>query len=606
MNYKPLKTYKMKNYNNLLTTLFSVFLLLGTSSCVEEDFLEIAPKSALSTEAVFNTEGGADLFLNEIYKSLPDPEAINGWGAPGSRHVAPHGNYTNLNLWSHYYQSKFNWAGDYKSHNSRSFTAASTSNLYNHGYPAIPFKYDVVTTFVRNTNFFMETVEELKENFSDEWRVKRVAEARVLRAFFYNEMWKAYGGIPLITEVLNQGEMGDDIFRPSASINELYEFMVKELGEAANDLPDEVGIGHVTEGAALALKASIELHMAGLAADPRPAAIGSLGDANTYYEACAQTCEDIMDLGTYSLFPNYNDQFLEGNNWNSETIWAMPHVATTNPSNRTVRHGPETTWLPGGPNASYLPTQALIEMYRMDNGLPIDDPTSGYDPTKPFENREERFYQSILHDGASWAGHKFTMNGANGGTQKLVKPGGQLSSGYRRIKGTRPDLGTDDLRTAEACNSPVFRYAEVLLMYAEAKFSMGQADQTAIDALDEVRQRGNLPTISATYGSTPSIDELMDVIWHERAVELSFEGHKHYWDLIRTRKADIYLTQPLMGIRDRNNDGVYEPYTFTNSIWPSDKFYQMPILTAWLEKNPAWMDPANQVNGRTAGQNSGW
>jgi len=591
--------------NNILTTVMAVFLLLGTYSCKEE-FLEITPKSQLSTEAVFETEAGADLFMNEIYKSLPDPEASGGWGAPGSRHFAPHSSYENLNMWSHYYVSKFNWAISYRASGQRAYEASATKGLYNHGYPSIPFKYDQVTTYIRNTNFFMETVEKLKENFSDEWRVKRVAEARVLRAFFYNELWKAYGGVPLITVVLDRLSMGDDIFQPSASIQEVYDFMVKELGEAANDLPDEVGIGHVTKGAALALKASIELHMAGIAADPRPASIGSFGDANTYYDACAKTCKQIMDLGTYSLFPNYNDQFLEGNNWNSETIWALPHTASTNPSLRTARHGPFTTWLPGGPNASYLPTQQLVEMYRMDNGLPIDDPASGYDPMNPFENREERFYQSILYDGATWANHKFTLTGENGGTQKLIKPGGELSTGYRRIKGTDPSLSTSDLYQAEACNSPVFRYAEVLLMYAEAKFSMGQADQSAIDALDDVRQRGGLPTISETYGGVPSVDELMDIIWHERAVELSFEGYKHYWDLIRTRKADIYLNQPVTGIRADTENGGYKSKLMVNSIWPSDHNYLFPIFTGWLEKNPAWMDPANQVNGRTAGQNPGY
>ena len=81
--------------------------------------------------------------------------------------------------------------------------------------------------------------------------------------------------------------------------------------------------------------------------------------------------------------------------------------------------------------------------------------------------------------------------------------------------------------------------------FTEAKFSMGQADQSAIDALDAVRQRGNLPTIQATYFGIPSTDELLDIIWAERAVELSFEVYKHYWDLIRTRKADIYLSNVL-------------------------------------------------------------
>ena len=451
----------------------------------------------------------------------------------------------------------------------------------------------------------METVEEMKENFTDEWRVKRTAEARVLRAYFYHEMWKAYGGVPLITEVLNVGTMGDDIFRPSASMQEVYDFIVKELGEAANDLPNEVGNGHVTKGSALALKAYMELYMGDIAAEPRPAEIGSLGDANAYYDACAKTCQQIMGLGTYSLFGNYNDQFLESNNWNSETIWALPHAASTNPSLRTVRHGPWATWHPGGPNASYLPTQQLVEMYRMDNGLPIDDPASGYDAMNPFENREERFYQSILYDGATWKNTVFTLEGG-AGMEALIKPGGELSTGYRRIKGTNSSLGTSDLYTAEACNSPVFRYAEVLLMYAEAKFKLGQADATAIDALDEVRQRGNLPTVSETYGSTPSTDVLLDIIWAERAVELSFEGYKHYYDLMRTRKADIYLTQPCTGIRrDVENDG-YSSKQMCNNIWPSDHNYLFPIFTGWIEKNPVWMDPANQVNGRTAGQNPGY
>jgi len=592
----------MKKYNNILTTIFAVFLLLGTSSCVEDEFLEIAPKSALSTEAVFNTEAGADLFMNEIYKSLPDPEGAGGWGLPGSRHVGGHSMYENLNMYSHYYANKFKWSISHRSSEQRAYSASSLNgDLYNHGYPANPFHYGVCTSLVRNTNFFMETVEELKENFSDEWRIKRVAEARVLRAYFYHEMWKAYGGVPLITEVLNQGEMGDDIFRPSASINQVYDFMVTELGEAANDLPNEVGQGHVTKGAALALKAYIELYMGDIAANPKPAAIGSLGDANTYYDASAKTSKQIIDLGTYSLFPNYNDQFLEGNNFNSETIWALPHTASTNPSNRTAINS--VNWK--GAWGSYIPTQELVDMYRMDNGLAIDDPASGYDPLNPYQNREERFYQSILYDGGTWSGSTFTLEGI-GDDQALILPGADNFPGYFRIKGSNPSLDASSWNDQEASNSPVFRYAEVLLMYAEAKFKLGQADATAIDALDEVRQRGGLPTISATYGGTPSIDELMEVIWHERAVELSFEGYKHYYDLVRTRKADIYLNQPSTGVRRDDQTGGYSSIVIKNNTWPSDHNYYFPIYIGWLEQNPVWADPANQVNGRTAGQNAGY
>lgn len=587
----------MKKYNNILRTIFVVFLLLGTSSCVEDEFLEIAPKSALSTEAVFETETGADLFLNEMYKSLPDPEAIHG-----PRHQEFHSIYENLNQYSHYYANKFKWSISHRSSEQRAYSASSmTNNLYNHGYPANPFRYDVVASFIRNTNFFLETLEELKDNFNEDWRIKRMAEARVLRAFFYNELWKAYGGVPLITEVLNQSTMGDDIFRPSASINQVYDFMVTELGEAANDLPDEVGDGHVTKGAALALKAYIELYMGDIAANPKPAAIGNLGDASTYYDASAKTSKQIMDLGTYSLFPNYNDQFLGVNNNNSESIWALQHAATTNPSNRTSINS--VNWR--GAWGSYLPTQELVNMYRMDNGLAIDDPASGYDPLNPYQNREERFYQSILYDGGTWSGSTFTLEGI-GSDEALILPGADNFTGYFRIKGCDPSLNASSWGNQETSNSPVFRYAEVLLMYAEAKFKLGQADATAIDALDAVRQRGGLPTIQSTYFGIPSTDELLDIVWHERAVELSFEGFKHYDDLVRTRKADIHLNEASTGVRRDDQTGGYSSIVVQNNIWPSDHNYYFPIYFGWLEQNPVWADPANQVNGRTAGQNAGY
>ncbi len=588
----------MKKKNRILNTFLVVSLLFGALSCKDE-FLEIIPKNELSAEAVFVTEAGADLFLNDIYKSLPDPEAMDG-----PRWTGFHSTYENLNMYSHYYACKFTWSISHRASEQRAYTASNYyDGLYNHGYPANPFFYEFVTIFIRNANFFIESVEQ-QESLSDDWRKKRLAEVRVLRAYYYHELWKAYGGVPIITEVLSAVTMGDDIFKPSASIQELYDFMVKELGEVANDLPDEIGNGHVTKGAALALKAYIELFMGGLAAEPKPAEIGNLGEANTYYEACAKTCKQIMDLGTYSLFPNYNDQFLAANNFNEESIWVIPHSSTA-PSVRTAKHGPKASWYVGGETGSYVPTQELVNMYRMSNGLSIDDPASGYDPLNPYENREKRFYQSIIYDGSKYRGALFTLEGY-GEDEALIIPGADVTSGYWRRKGLDESLTGNDLYSSEVCNSPVFRYAEILLMYAEAKFRLGQVDQMAIDALDAVRKRGNLPSIIETYGSIPSTDELLDIIWHERAVELSWEAYKHYWDLIRTRKAEIYLNKPCTGVVRDIETGGYKTRVLVNNKWPSDHNYLFPIYTPWLEKNPVWSDPANQVNGRTAGQNPGY
>jgi len=586
--------------------LFKLFLgcllLVFYSSC-SKDYLEIVPKTELSAESVFSTQKGAELFLNEIYKSLPDPEGING-----PRHQQFHSTYENLNMFSNYYISKFSWSISTVRSEDRAYGPDSYSGrtgIYNHSYPAIPFEYGQVTTFIRNANFFIQQLEIFKDNYEEAWRTKKIAEARVLRASFYHELWKAYGGVPLITEVLSQTEMGDDIFRPSVSIQELYSFMVTELGEAANDLPNEIGDGHVTKGAALTLKAYLELYMGDIASDPRPVEIGDLGNPDTFYNACVNTCQQIMDLGVYSLFPNYNNQFLAANNFNSESIWAIPHAAGTNPSVRTYKHGPQASWYQGGETGSYIPTQQLVDMYRMSNGLPIDDPASGYDPQNPYENREERFYQSIIYDNSTYRGALFTLEG-QGQDEWLHRSGAALSTGYWRKKGLDISLTSDNMTSAESSNTPVFRYAEVLLMYAEAKLKLGEIDADAIDAIDQVRDRGGLPTIATTYGGTPSQNELLDVIWHERAVELSWEGYKHYWDLIRTRKADIYLNQTLTGINRNQTTGQLVPKEIYTSIWPSDHQYLFPIFRGWLERNPVWMDPANQVNGRVNGQNPGY
>lgn len=592
----------MKQINKILTTAIAVLLLFGTHSC-EEEFLEITPKSELASNVLFASEAGADLFVNELYMSLPDPEKT------GEVRFTPNNtsHYDNLNMWSPFYLSCFTWARS-SMYSNRAYEASTW--LYWPEYNVYPFTYEKVTKMIRNTNLFLEEVEKAKDNFSEKWRLQRVAETRVLRAHLYHQLWKGHGGVPLITKVLQQSTMGDDIFQPSVSITELYEFMVTELDEAADVLPDEINqTGRVTKGAALALKAYLELYMGDIAANPKPAAIddGTLGNANTYYAACAATCQEIMDLETYSLFPDYNDQFLAVNNWNSEGIWVLPKAESTNPSLRTYNHGPFIKW-PGAVqvHGSYIPTQNLVDMYRMDNGLPIDDPNSGYDPQKPFDNREERFYQTILYDSAMYRGEQWLISGGTEGVNSLYRANaGPNNTGYRRIKGVEPSLTADNIQTGEISNGTVFRYAEVLLMFAEAKFKLNQIDAPAIAALDEVRARGGLPTIAATYASTPSQSELLDIIWHERAVELCFEGYKSYYDLMRTRKAETLLNQPCRGIR---NDGAggYEITTLQQNVWPDDRYYYFPFYQEWLETNPVWMDPANQVNGRTAGQNPGY
>ena len=187
-------------------------------------------------------------------------------------------------------------------------------------------------------------------------------------------------------------------------------------------------------------------------------------------------------------------------------------------------------------------------------------------------------------------------------------------TGYFRRKGINENLSFADFET-EGVNFSFFRYADVLLMYAEARIKAAELggdpiDDTVIDAIDRIRMRparstdNRLPSLETTYGGRPSLDKLKEIIFNERIVELSFE-FKAYTDVRRFRRGDL-LNQPKQAIRWDSNQGGYVLKTLSEGNFWDDKLYLIPIYQEWLEKNPAWMDPEKQVDGRTKGQNPGW
>jgi hypothetical protein len=251
-----------------------------------------------------------------------------------------------------------------------------------------------------------------------------------------------------------------------------------------------------------------------------------------------------------------------------------------------------------------MPTQELVDMYRMSNGLPISHPGSGYNPIQPYLNREQRFYESVIYDSSYFKDALFTLEGI-GTDEGLRLPGNRISSGYGRKKGIDPTLDAPTYETDDAATM-YFRFTEVHLMYAEAKIKAGAVDAVATDLLDQVRERGGIPSVAVSYGtplSGMSQQEQEDLIFNERVIELTWEN-KSYWDIIRWRKAGQYLNQPIHGV-DRDSVGSYTTWEIHPQIF-NERNYLFPIYRGWLEQNPAWMDPANQVDGRTAGQNPGY
>ncbi|GAB3416448.1 RagB/SusD family nutrient uptake outer membrane protein [Niabella aquatica] len=540
---------------------FVVILIVILSGGCKKGFLEIVPKDQLSSETLFANRDGADIFLNDIYSALPDQEAG--------------GAYDSWEGWSDNVTGRYSWGMSWENSVTRSY-GASTNNpgLYNHGYPSVPFKYDDVYVRIRKCNLFISEVNKNIANLDENWKRQRLAEVRFLRAFYYHWLWMAYGGVPLIKEVLNRQEQGNGIFYPRSSYQEAYQFIIDELNEIYMDLPNEVGTGRATRGAALTLKGWCELY-------------------NHKYEDAANTNQQVRDLGKYGLFANYNNQFLTTNNNNKESIFAYQHLSGSKNSGRSGEFGPMPS------RGAMQPTQNLVDDYLMKDGLPVTE-SPLFNPDSPYINRDPRFYQSIVYDGSIWRNIVYyTRQGGN----YSVSSNAERHTGYFRRKGIND--GVTEVNVLEGPNYEYFRYAEVLLNYAEAKIELNQIDQSVYNAIDSVRMRAGIPTLIKTYSRQLTQTELREIVRRERRIELAFEN-KRYWDLIRWKTAEIVLNQPKYGINISLQNGklVYNRFIVHNMVFYKEKNYLFPIFQGWIDQNPTIR--AQNTGEFKAGQNPGY
>lgn len=548
----------MMKTNIFLKGLLAAVLPFMAASC-GEDFLTVVPQDQLDSEAVFSESSGGDLFLSDIYNNLPDQETLNSDGF----------GYDSFEMFGDNAVARYDWCVSWNIGIARDYGPNNTGFLYAHGYPSIPFYYPRMMANIRKCNVFIKQVEDHKGNFSADWIRKRVAEARFLRAYFYHQAWMAYGGLPIITVPLDRNTQGDAIFYPRSTSEETFEFITRELGECAADLPNEVGAGHATQGAALTLKGWCEL-FAGR------------------YDLAAATNWQVMQLGVYDLYKEgYNALFTEKANNCAESIFAYQHVPGNKISQRSMLFGPIGAYNGWG---FMQPTQNLVEEYRMASGLPTGE-DGNFDPQNPYAGREPRFYESIIYHKSTFSGKVYEIN-------DLYDPASNLYTGYFRRKGISEPLNLGQ----EGYNFMFFRFAEVLLSYAEAKIELNEIDDTVLDAIDRVRRRGGLPSLEETYGKKNFTQaELRPVVRTERRIELAFEG-KRYWDLIRWREAERLLNQPVRGIGYEN--GQYVEKSVHAMKFDASKNYLFPMDQGWIDTNPRWQEQNTGEFNR--GQNPGY
>lgn len=354
------------------------------------------------------------------------------------------------------------------------------------------------------------------------------AEARFFRAYWYQWLISLYGDVPFVTEPINPQEAA----LPRTNKNEIYQFILSELDAAAQVLPvtyPAAERGRITKGAALALKARAALY-------------------ENDWETAAAASKAVIDLNTYSLYPDYEELFTyEGEN-SAEEIFTIRFSRTNQMTHETPIH---TRGRMAGGYVTKIPTQQLVDAYECIDGLRIDQ-SPLYDPTKPFENRDPRLAATIVYPGSVFLGYQFETHpdslniwdynqtpARRVSNQEVTNPYATFS-GYMYKKYVGSD--TREFRQQSELNIMLIRYAEILLSYAEAHIELGQIDNTVYDAINQVRTRAGMPEI--TTGK--SADELRKIVRHERKIEFVFEGQR-FFDIRRWKIAEHIMPGPLYG-----------------------------------------------------------
>ena len=577
--------------HNIIKTVCLAGSLALLSAC--EDWLEIEPKDRFGDTTVWGSEENADMFLNDIYNQLP------------------HLNNETQNL--DQYSDNSYVGAEWMNARTTIYTGALSPTSWIPG-PWDMWKWgrqnndDAKGQYerIRSCNLFITKVTE--SDFSAEYKKERLAEVRFLRAWFYHYLWMAYGGVPIITEVLDNN-VSTDIFYPRETAQKTFEFIDKELDEIKDDLPPRRSgsdLGRASKGAILTLKGWVELFHASELRNP--------GKDKKRWEAAAATLKDVIDLQVYHLQPTILDLWTEATNNNDEVIFDF-QMSKQNGGRREGLFGPvfvkgvQSSW------GNMQPTQELVDDYCMANGLPITDPASGYNKNNPYKNREKRFYQSILYDGSMWQGEEIITRVGVGSPNEIDTSSDSdvTNTGYYTRKTIDESVnGADNLQMSNGmANYIFFRYADVLLMYAEASLEAGDKP-TAIEYLDMVRTRGdNMPSIGDTYPQGITENQLREIIWRDRRIELAFED-KRWWDILRWKICDGengVMNKPIGGmkIEDTNGDGVWEyNYHEVGKRTFLPRMYYQPIPQYVIDKNPVIREQNGGEDGWVNGQNPGY
>ncbi|NMH86753.1 RagB/SusD family nutrient uptake outer membrane protein [Flavivirga algicola] len=607
----------MKSYN-FICVLVLIFL---TTSC-NDDFVDITPLSEVSESSIWTDAGLAEAAVTNVYVGL-------GQGGYGTEMLA---SATDESLYTH-------------SGSGLNVVNESRANSANVGWIKGENSWSNMYAAIRDANLAIEGLEGGDIN-NDNLRDRLMGEVKFLRAYYHHQLVRFYGGVPIADRTFT---LDDDFNISRNTFEECVEFIVAECDEAF-DLLDgkDLESGRATAGAALSLKARILLYAASDLHDITTASGNSSlisgyanqdllgytsGDQQTRWDRAKNASKAVLDytsgykfgLGSPVSFDEAKDNYMNvstaRNGGEADILWERQFIEAAGSNWGGRRFG-----LFHGPNgyhnwAGNTPTQNLIDAYAMDDGSDFDWDNPDHS-SQPYEDREARFYATMLYDGADWkprtpdVADRDPANQVQTGTYEILDGNGAVAThfgldtrqgpiedwngtrtGYYVRKFIEPDPTHVDQTDFQSIPWPFFRYTEAVFNYAEACMETGNEDE-AKAWLNQIRYRAGLPAITATG------TELVEAYRRERQVELSYEEHR-YHDARRWMIAEGTIGAPagiinisgtlkpganvtLYAYDTDNYDYTYTPGVidpgFENRLW-LDKSYFLPITNDELQAN---------------------
>ncbi len=534
-------------------------LIFLTGGC--DDFLDRAPGVTLDEMKVFGNYETAYKYQADIYANLSKRFCVLGSFQPAPLACA-----------SDEAEASSGW------HTSNNLNIGSYNDIDN----VLGRDYDGI----RKANTFLLYLDMIPFPNNDT-KQQLTGEVYFLRAFYFHDIIKRYGGMPILNDIILNPN--DDLNYPRNSYKDCVNAVLSDLEKAIPLLHTTVEdnqTGRVTKGAALALKARVLLYAAS------PLWNDEFTNSDKW-QLAANAALDVINLvesgaKVYGLYntgvgvTDYEQQFFVRPPENNEVIFWY------NDGAKIFGADEITVWAPPGEGfqgaGAVLPTQNFIDLFEMEDGKPYHE-SPLYDPANPYLHRDPRFYKTILYNGSVWQGT--TVQTFIGGKHRQKST--DCRTGYY-VRKYLPESVNYNSSSSSFHNWQYIRLAEVYLNYAEA-INEVEGPAKAYPYINAIRSRSGMPDLPTGLNQ----EQMRARIKNERAIELSFEEHR-WWDIRRWMEGEKYFDGNFYGMDiTKNGDGSfsYNKAIFETRIFrPKMNLY--PIPTGELDKNPKYV------------QNPGW